>query len=111
MFFVEILILLRSHFYQLFRLDKGFIWLKLIFALAIAAILLWIDIELGIESVPAIQEFGLFRFLSESNWNPVTNVYSVLPQVYGTLVSDFIDLLVAKKYTLFPLISTSIIKS
>jgi ABC-type phosphate transport system permease subunit len=57
---------------------------------------LWIDIELGIESVPAIQEFGLFRFLSESNWNPVTNVYSVLPQVYGTPVSDFIDLLVAK---------------
>jgi phosphate transport system permease protein len=83
----------RSEFEK--SLDKGFIWLTRIFALAIAAILLWIAIEVGIESLPAIKEFGLFRFLTESTWNPVNNVYGVLPQVYGTLVSAFIGLLLA----------------
>ncbi|MER3491384.1 MAG: phosphate ABC transporter permease subunit PstC [Mastigocladus sp. ERB_26_2] len=83
----------RSDFEK--SLDKGFIWVTRILALAIAGILLWIAIEVGIESIPAIQKFGLFRFLSESNWNPVNNVYGVLPQVYGTLVSAFIGLLIA----------------
>ncbi|MER3587611.1 MAG: phosphate ABC transporter permease subunit PstC [Mastigocladus sp. ERB_26_1] len=78
----------RSDFEK--SLDKGFIWVTRILALAIAGILLWIAIEVGIESIPAIQKFGLFRFLSESN-----NVYGVLPQVYGTLVSAFIGLLIA----------------
>ncbi|TBR61115.1 phosphate ABC transporter permease subunit PstC [Westiellopsis prolifica IICB1] len=83
----------RSEFEK--SLDKGFVWITRIFALAIAAILLWIAIQVGIESVPAIKEFGLVRFLTESTWNPVNNVYGVLPQVYGTLVSAFIGLLLA----------------
>jgi phosphate transport system permease protein len=83
----------RSEFEK--SLDKGFVWITRILALAIAAILLWIAIQVGIESVPAIKEFGLVRFLTESTWNPVNNVYGVLPQVYGTLVSAFIGLLLA----------------
>ncbi|MGJ5673799.1 MAG: phosphate ABC transporter permease subunit PstC [Nostochopsis sp.] len=83
----------RSEFEK--SLDKGFIWITRIFALAIAAILLWIAIQVGIASVPAIKEFGVVRFLTESIWNPVNNVYGVLPQIYGTLVSAFIGLLLA----------------
>ncbi|KOP25285.1 phosphate ABC transporter permease [Hapalosiphon sp. MRB220] len=83
----------RSEFEK--SLDKGFIWITRIFALAIAAILLWIAIQVGIESVPAIKEFGVVHFLTETNWNPVNNVYGVLPQVYGTLVSAFLGLLLA----------------
>ncbi|MFB2770541.1 phosphate ABC transporter permease subunit PstC [Pelatocladus sp. BLCC-F211] len=83
----------RSEFEK--SLDKGFIWITRIFALAIAAILLWIAIQVGIESIPAIKEFGLVRFLTASTWNPVNNVYGVLPQIYGTLVSAFIGLLLA----------------
>ncbi|GAB1540820.1 phosphate ABC transporter permease subunit PstC [Scytonema sp. NUACC21] len=75
-------------------LDNGFIWLTRIFALAVAAILLWIAFQVGREAVPAIQEFGL-GFLAKSSWNPVTNDYGVLPQIYGTLMSAFIGLLIA----------------
>ncbi|CDN14457.1 Phosphate transport system permease protein PstC (TC 3.A.1.7.1) [Richelia intracellularis] len=64
------------------------------FALAIAAVLLWIAIQVGIEAIPAIQTFGL-KFLTDSSWNPVRNEYGVLPQVYGTLVSSLIGLLIA----------------
>ncbi|WP_017315923.1 phosphate ABC transporter permease subunit PstC [Mastigocladopsis repens] len=74
--------------------DRGFIWLTRIFALAVAAILLWIAILVGIQAMPAIQEFGT-SFLAKSAWNPVNNQYGVLPQVYGTLVSAFIGLLIA----------------
>ncbi len=75
-------------------LDRGFIWLTRILALAIAAILLWIAIQVGIQAAPAIQEFGA-GFLAETNWDPVKDQYGVLPQVYGTLVSSFLGLLLS----------------
>ncbi|BAY27437.1 phosphate ABC transporter, permease protein PstC [Calothrix sp. NIES-2100] len=75
-------------------LDRSFIWLTRIFALAIAATLLWITAQVAIGAWPAIQQFGL-GFLAESTWNPVNNQYGVLPQVYGTLVSSFVGLLLA----------------
>lgn len=75
-------------------LDRGFIWLTRIFALAIAGLLLWIAIQVAIQAFPAIREFGV-SFLGKSAWNPVNNDYGVLPQVYGTVVSAFIGLLIA----------------
>ena len=75
-------------------LDRSFIWLTRIFALAIAATLLWITVQVAIGAWPAIQQFGL-GFLVQSNWNPVNDQYGVLPQVYGTLVSSFLGLLIA----------------
>ncbi|MBD2468644.1 phosphate ABC transporter permease subunit PstC [Nostoc sp. FACHB-145] len=75
-------------------LDRGFIWLTRIFALAVAATLLWIAIQVTISAWPAIQKFGV-GFLAKSTWNPVNDEYGVLPQVYGTLVSSFIGLLIA----------------
>ncbi|MDZ7958499.1 MAG: phosphate ABC transporter permease subunit PstC [Aulosira sp. DedQUE10] len=75
-------------------LDRSFIWLTRIFALGIAATLLWITLQVAIGAWPAIQKFGV-SFLAESTWNPVNNQYGVLPQVYGTLVSSFIGLLLA----------------
>ncbi|MFN6567056.1 phosphate ABC transporter permease subunit PstC [Nostoc minutum NIES-26] len=75
-------------------LDRSFIWLTRIFALAVAATLLWIALQVARDAWPAIQEFGL-GFLAKSTWNPVNNEYGVLPQVYGTLVSSFLGLLIA----------------
>lgn len=75
-------------------LDRGFIWLTRIFALAVAATLLWIALQVAIGAWPAIQEFGV-GFLAKSTWNPVNDEYGVLPQIYGTLVSSFIGLLLA----------------
>jgi phosphate transport system permease protein len=75
-------------------LDRGFIWLTRIFALAIAGILLWIALQVASSAWPAIQEFGL-GFLLQSSWNPVNDNYGVLPAIYGTLMSSFIGLLLA----------------
>ncbi len=75
-------------------LDRGFIWVTRLFALGVAAILLWIAVQVASAALPAIREFG-FSFLASSTWNPVNGDYGVLAPVYGTLVSSFIALLLA----------------
>lgn len=82
----------RSRWSQ--TLDRGFIWLTRIFALAVAATLIWIAIEVVIEATPAIMQFGA-GFLTSTAWNPVTEEYGVLPMIYGTVVSSAIALLIA----------------
>lgn len=76
------------------NLDTGFVWLTRLLALAIAAVLLWIALEVAIEAFPAIQRYGL-GFLFSTAWNPVAEEYGALPQIYGTLVTAFIALLLA----------------
>jgi phosphate transport system permease protein len=76
------------------NLDRGFIWLTRIFALAIAGTLLWITVQVTIGAWPAIQEFGI-NFLFTSDWNPVNKEYGVLPAIYGTLISSLIGLMLA----------------
>ncbi|MTJ48990.1 phosphate ABC transporter permease subunit PstC [Dolichospermum sp. UHCC 0259] len=76
------------------NLDRSFIWITRIFALAIAAILLWIALQITTSAWPAIQKFGI-NFFVTSNWNPVNNEYGVLPAIYGTLISSLIGLILA----------------
>lgn len=76
------------------KLDRGFIWLTRLFALAVAATLLWIAFEVAVEALPAIQKYG-GRFFVSTAWNPVTEEYGVLPMIYGTVVSSAIALLIA----------------
>lgn len=76
------------------QMDRGFIWLTKLFAIGVAAILLWIAVQVGGEAIPAIQKYGL-GFLFDSTWNPVNNEYGVFAPVYGTIVSSIIALLLA----------------
>ena len=74
--------------------DKGFIWLTRIFALAVAGILIWIAIEVAIEASPAIAQYG-GKFLFSTAWDPVNQQYGARPMIYGTVVSSAIALLIA----------------
>lgn len=76
------------------NLDAAFYWGAKLFALAIAAILVWITIQVAIQAIPAIREFGL-GFLTTASWNPVKSEYGVLPAIYGTIVSSAIALLIS----------------
>ncbi len=75
-------------------LDRGFLWLTRILALAVAGVLLFITVEVGLQAVPAIREYGL-RFVTTSAWNPVEDTYGILPMIYGTLASSAIGLMFA----------------
>ncbi len=75
--------------------DSGFKWVTAIFALGIVATLLAIALQVGRDALPAIQQFGIIDFVTGASWNPVENIYGAWTQIYGTLVTAFIALLIA----------------
>ena len=75
-------------------LDNAFYWSAKILAFAIAGILVWITIQVGLKAMPAMEEFGL-GFLVTSSWNPVNSQYGVWPAIYGTIISSFIALAIS----------------
>lgn len=75
-------------------MDQGFFWLTALFAVGIGVTLLAIAWQVGIQAIPSIQKFGL-SFLFTSRWNPVEDIYGAWTQIYGTLVTSFLALLLA----------------
>ena len=84
--------------------DRGFSWLMLWCALSIFAIVTLIAFELVQRSQLTWHKFGFaFFYQSFSNpganlplfWDPVNELFSARPFIYGTLVSSFLALLIA----------------
>lgn len=75
-------------------IDSGFVWLTTVFALGVGVILLAIALRVGTDALPAIQKFGL-AFLVTSRWSVNEGIFGALTQIYGTLVTSFIALLIA----------------
>ena len=75
-------------------LDNTFYWSAKILAFAIAGVLVWITIQVGLKAMPAVEKFGL-GFLVTSSWNPVNSQYGVWPAIYGTIISSFIALAIS----------------
>lgn len=47
------------------------------------------------ESMPAIKRFGIVKFLLSTDWNPVKESFGALTNIYGTIVTTFISLIIA----------------
>ena len=47
------------------------------------------------ESSPAISKFGVIRFLSSTDWDPVKESFGALTNIYGTVVTTFLSLAIA----------------
>lgn len=74
--------------------DNGFKWLTIIFAMGVGVTLMAIAFQVGVQAIPSIQKFGL-GFLFTARWNPVEDIYGAWTQIYGTLVTSFLALLLA----------------
>ena len=74
--------------------DMGFVRLTLALAGFAGIILIWVILQTTEAALPAIQQFGL-GFLVTARWNPVENIYGVLPQIYGSLVTSLVALIFA----------------
>ena len=51
--------------------------------------------ELIHQSGPAISRFGVWKFLSSTDWNPVKESFGALTNIYGTILTTFLSLLMA----------------
>ena len=74
--------------------DNIFSNLTLFFAIVMVVILVALVFILTRDAMPAINKFG-FAFITNTMWNPVTDVFGALPAIYGTLVTSLIGLLIA----------------
>src|SRR5438477_2802894 len=74
--------------------DRAFQWLTLLMALSVFALIVLIGIELWRGSLLALQKFG-WRFLTSSEWDPVSGRFGAVPFIFGTLVSSAVALLIA----------------
>ena len=85
-------------------IDRAFSWLMLLCALSIFAIVVLIALELVRGSQLSLHKFGFAFFYKAFTdpdthltvyWDPVNELFSARPFVYGTLVSSFLALLMA----------------
>ncbi|ADV67951.1 phosphate ABC transporter permease subunit PstC [Deinococcus maricopensis] len=76
------------------RGDGVFRVIILTLSLLIVAVFLTSIYQLGKESLPALQKFGL-SFLTTNVWNPVTNQFGALSMIVGTLLTSFLALIIA----------------
>jgi phosphate transport system permease protein len=64
-----------------------------LFAWATVLLLLYIVYVIGSDAMPALQEYG-FGFVTGTTWDPNTQEYGILPEIWGTLYSSLLALLI-----------------
>ena len=69
-------------------------WLTLLMALSVFALIALIGYELACGSQLALRKFG-WHFLISTDWDPVREQFGALPFIFGTLVSSVIALIIA----------------
>lgn len=77
-----------------FKGKTSFEVFSFICSLIVFSIIFVIFISLFWDSYKVFKIFGI-RFLYETRWNPVINIYGALPQIYGTLVSSILALVIS----------------
>ncbi len=74
--------------------DQAFRMTLSIGGIAVSILLVAIFLSLLLASRPALVANG-FRFLTGTDWDPVTNRFNALPVLFGTLVTSLVALLIA----------------
>ena len=74
--------------------DPLFKMTTMVFALAVAGLVVLIIIETARNSTLAFAKFGL-SFITGEMWDPVREQFGALPFIYGTTVSSIISLIIA----------------
>lgn len=75
--------------------DTIFSFVTAIASFSVILFILGILYVLMKESSLAIKQFGVFRFLTSTDWNPVTESFGALTNIYGTAVTTILSLAMA----------------
>ena len=74
-------------------IDRGFNWLATACAAFITVLVVYIVYEIGRQAMPAIGTYGL-SFLGGSVWDVQNSNFGILPEIWGTLYSSLLALLI-----------------
>src|SRR5262245_40749688 len=72
--------------------DRLFRRLTLVFAALTIVLVVYIVVEIGGKAVPAMQQYGL-SFMTSTTWDVNKGSFGVLPEIWGTLYSSGLALL------------------
>ncbi|HET6515051.1 MAG TPA: phosphate ABC transporter permease subunit PstC [Thermodesulfovibrionales bacterium] len=64
-------------------------------SLTVIILIIAILFELFRESSPAMDRFGVWKFLSSTDWNPVKESFGALTNIYGTVLTTLLSLVMA----------------
>src|SRR5215470_18162460 len=72
---------------------------RLSFACAVFTIFLiaWLVLEIAFRAVPAFREYGL-SFISGTTWDPNKSRYAILPEIWGTLYTSLLALVIGSAF-------------
>ena len=76
-----------------YAVDRLFFAIATLGALAIIALVAYILYEIGYQAFPAIQRYGA-SFLVDTQWDVQKSHFGILPQIWGTLYSSLLALLI-----------------
>ncbi len=75
--------------------DRIFSSITAVASFSVIILILAILFELIHESSLSIGKFGIWKFLSSTDWDPVRESFGALTNIYGTAVTTFLSLLMA----------------
>ena len=70
--------------------DQVFSTITAIAASTVIILILGIFYVLVLESSPALKKFGIIEFLTSTDWNPVTESFGALTNIYGTVITTLL---------------------
>lgn len=73
--------------------DRIFRQLCIVFAATTIALIAILVLEIGVKAIPAFGQYGL-GFLYRATWDPNKAVYGILPEIWGTLYTSLLALLI-----------------
>lgn len=76
------------------RSEKAFRITLIIVAIIMVIIALSIFLTLVVQSIPSMKALGI-KYLWETTWDPVSDIYGGLPFLIGTLITSFLALLIS----------------
>ncbi|MBF0505675.1 MAG: phosphate ABC transporter permease subunit PstC [Nitrospirae bacterium] len=77
--------------------DTAFRWLCCGFACLSVLMVALIMLEIAKDAVPAIRQYGP-GFLAGTTWDPNTGQFGILPEIWGTLYTSFLALLIGTSF-------------
>jgi phosphate transport system permease protein len=75
--------------------DKVFATISFLSAILILLLIIGVFIVLFKESSLAIKEFGIIKFITGIDWDPVKEIFGGAPQLFGTIVTTILALIFA----------------
>ncbi|HEY7168555.1 MAG TPA: phosphate ABC transporter permease subunit PstC [Candidatus Binatia bacterium] len=77
--------------------DVSFRRLCLIFAAFTILLIGWLVLEIAFRAVPAMREYGI-QFIYGTTWDPNKGRYGILPEIWGTLYTSFLALVIGSAF-------------